>query len=369
MSIGLKQKQLYLLIAIVLVSLTVWTITQDVQDKEEEQTETFDITSKWSIQCKDLLNEGSDAGSGTLAIYDKNNPGVSLESGLSVSSGIFTTGQAYTSGQTVFLKYTDATYFDYGYEITFPSYGQTHDIKPSDTTPIASLSPSTILYVIKMADVPDSGYTDIDILKDGASEWDGSAAKVNGFNITDNNYQRFGIMVTNEDIETSYFDPRGYHDYSQATEDGVTWDVGAFVIVEFDPTGTTTSGVNLDPMGLVRFSASPAGMEQVDFGNNLVLFYPITSLEGGWVYDVIGSTTNPNGVRDGNDIIFEVTFDFSGSIQGDIGTDDIDIEVSFASSGCFSWYEKYNKLSMSTDDPFGEAGAGWTNDLSIGYVV
>lgn len=357
--VGLNQKQMNLVIVIALCGLLGFLIWTQLSVVEEQEKDEFKVTAKWQIYCKDLLDEGSAAASGTLAIYDPANPGQALETGLSISSGSFTTGEPYSSGEQIFLKYTDSTYFDYGMLIDIPMWDTDLTVSTVPTLPHPDY-----IYVIKMAD--DAGTTDFDGLKNGASVWDDSATALSSFNVTaDGNYPKLGIMVTNEDVETAYVDPRGYYDYSQSEESGVTWDLGSYIIIEFQPTGTTTSGVNVNDY--LRFQNQPGALVKKAAGTSMMIFMPITSLDSGIVYDVIGATTNPDGDRDGNAIIFEIPFDFSGAIATAIGADDIDIEFSMSSGCSLSWFDKYENLAFTTDDPIGEMLTAATNDWSIGW--
>lgn len=315
----------------------------------------YSVTAKWNFFFNDLLDEGSAAGSGTLALYDPATPGTALETGLSISSGKFTTVKEYTSGQELFLKYTDSTYFDYGVRVTIPSWNQDYD------TQVTLDFPDSIS-VIKMAD--NAGTTDIDGLKNGAQVWDGSATALSSFNVTaDGDYPILGLMVTNEDIETAYVDPRGYTDLS--VQNVEQQGKASYLVIEFQPTATTTSG--LDVNDYLKFQQWPSGMIKKKMGTSMVVFMPLNNLDEPYVYDV-DDDSNPIGSADGNGIIFELKFDFSGSIAATIGADDIDIEVSFLSSFSMDWFDAKEKLTdIPGDDPLGEIASAWSNDWSIGW--
>ena len=196
--LGLNQKQMNLLIVVALFSLLGFLIWTNLSVVEEQQKADFSVTAKWEIYAKDLLDEGSAAGSGTLAIYDPANPGQAMETGLSISSGKFTTNEPYSSGELIFIKYTDSTYFDYGIVIEIPFWDSELVMSTVPTLPHPDY-----LYVIKMAD--DAGTTDFDGLKNGVSVWDDSGAALSSFNATlDGNTPKLGIMVTNEDVETAW---------------------------------------------------------------------------------------------------------------------------------------------------------------------
>ena len=357
--LGLNQKQMNLLIVVALFSLLGSLRWTNLSVVEEQQKADFSVTAKWEIYAKDLLDEGSAAGSGTLAIYDPANPGQAMETGLSISSGKFTTNEPYSSGELIFIKYTDSTYFDYGIVIEIPFWDSELVMSTVPTLPHPDY-----LYVIKMAD--DAGTTDFDGLKNGVSVWDDSGAALSSFNATlDGNTPKLGIMVTNEDVETAYVDPRGYFDYSQSEESGVTWDLNSYLIIEFQP----ISGVwAFDVNDYLKFQSQPGAVIKKKAGASMFLFYPLTSLDSGIVYDVIGATTNPDGERDGNAIIFEITFDFSGAIASNHVADMIDIEISLTSGASLSWFDKYESLTFTTDDPIGEMLAEPTNDWSIGWT-
>ena len=99
----------------------------------------------------------------------------------------------------------------------------------------------------------------------------------------------------------------------------------------------------------------------------MVIFMPLNDLDEPYVYDV-DDDSNPIGSADGNGIIFELKFDFSGSIAATIGADDIDIEVSFLSSFSMDWFDAKEKLTdIPGDDPLGEIASAWANDWSIGW--
>ncbi|MFW9992024.1 MAG: hypothetical protein ACFFD4_08170 [Candidatus Odinarchaeota archaeon] len=327
-------------------------------DDEGTPVGDLEVTAKWKWQCKDLLNEGGAAASGTLAIYDPAEPGVALESSLSISSGAFTSGNSYTSGRKLFLKYTDTTYFDYGILVDIPYWNTEYDS-------VQTLDHPDIIWVIKMGDVAQgASNTDFDILKDGAAAWDDSSAVTSKFNRTlDGNNPKLGVMLTNEDTDTSFIDPRGYYDYSQDAES--LRDRKSYLIIEFQPTGTTTSGVNANDY--LRFSTVPANMIKRSAGTSMVLFFPMTDMDAGYMKD-LDLDSQVVGGRDGNEIIAEVTFDFSGSIASAIGDDDIDIEVSCSTGFPMDWFESHETLSsVPGDDPFGEMNTAWTNDCSIGW--
>jgi hypothetical protein len=361
MPLGLNQKQMNLLIVVFLagaLGFLIWTQLAIVDEAAEDE---FPVTAKWEIYCKDLLDEGSAAASGTLAIYDPANPGEALETGLSISSGKFTTAEPYTSGETIFIKYTDTTYFDYGMLLEIPFWDS--DLVMST---VPTLPHPDYIYVIKMADtLQGASNTDVDGLKNGAASWDDSATALSAFNRTlDGNYPKLGVMVTNEDVETSYVDYRGYIDLSQPEEEGVTWNLGSYFVLEFTPTSTWAYDVN----DYLRFQTWPSGMVKKKAGANMYLFYPLTSDDAGYIYDVVGATTNPDGDKDGNCIIFEITFDFSGAIASNHVADMIDIEVSMTTGASLSWFDKYESLSFTTDDPLGNMATAYTNDWSIGWT-
>jgi len=318
---------------------------------------TFTVIAKWKIYGYDLLDEGAALSSGTLAIYDPDNPGVPLESGLTLSSGAWTTGKEYTSGTKLFLKYTDSTYFDYGIPVTIPKWTSEYDSQVTLDLPVR-------LEVIKMADVAQgSSNTDIDILKNGAVVWDDNSSATNAFNRTaDGDYPKMGIMVTNEDTETAYVDPRGYFDYAADVEE--QRDRKAYLIIEFAlVSGSAINDVN----DYLRFQTWPSGMIKKKMGTSMVLFYPLNSMDAGYLYD-IDTDSNPIDQKDGNAIIFELTFDFSGAISTALDGDDIDIQVSLDTGFPILWFETHEQLtSVPGDDPLGEMSTAWTNDCSIGW--
>jgi hypothetical protein len=320
---------------------------------------TFIVTQLWKIHCVDLLDEGANAASGTLAIYDPDDPGKPIESGLAISSGYFTTGETYTSLETVFLKYTDATYFDYGVLIEFPKWTQDFDTIVSN-----GLNYPDSLEVIKMADMlQGSSNTDIDGLKDGAPSWDDSAAAEDAFNRTsDGDYPKLGIMVTNEDSETGYIDPRGYYDYSADVSE--QRDRKSYLIIEFAlVSGSAITDVN----DYLVFQTWPSGMVKKKMGTSMAVFYPLNDLDSGTLYD-IDTDSNPVGQKDGNAIVFELTFDFSGPIAGVLDGNDIDIEVSVSCGFPMDWFNNHLRLtSVPGDDALGEINTSWTNDWSIGW--
>lgn len=319
----------------------------------------FVVTQLWKFHCVDLLDEGSNAGSGTLAIYDPDDPGTPIESSLSLTSGYFTTGQTYTSGEVIFLKYTDSAYFDYGVLITIPKWTQDFD-----TIVTSGLNYPDSLEVIKMADMlQGASNTDVDGLKNGASAWDDSSGVVDGFNrTTDGDYPKMGIMVTNEDTETAYVDPRGYYDYSADVAE--QRDRKSYLMVEFAlVSGSAITDVN----DYLVFQTWPSGMTKKKMGTSMVVFYPLNDMDSAILYD-IDTDNNPIGQKDGNAIIFELTFDFSGTIAGALDGDDIDIEISVASGFPMDWFENHLRLtSIPGDDSLGEVNVSWTNDWSIGW--
>jgi len=348
------------LIGIVVVSaiLILTAIALDTAPSDEGVPEgTFVVTAKWNIFGYDLLNEGAALAAGTLAIYDPDNPGIPLESGLTLSSGKYTTAREYTSGQVLFLKYTDTTYFDYGFKIEIPKWKQSYDTQ-------VTLDLPDRLEVIKMADfLQGASNTDVDGLKNGATVWDDSAAVTNSFNrTTDGDYPKLGVMLTNEDTETAVVDPRGYFDYSADVDD--QRDRKSYLIIEFAL--VASSAIN-DVNDYLRFQTWPSGMITKKMGTSMVLFYPLTSSDAGYIYD-IDTDSNPIGQKDGNAIVFEVTFDFAGAISTALDGDDIDIQVSFSCGFPMVWYESHLQLSsVPGDDPLGQMAVAWTNDWSIGW--
>ena len=321
------------------------------------------VTALWKFQCKDILDEGSAAASGSLSIYDPQRPGEAIESYLSISSGIFTTTHTYASGQQLFLKYNASTYFDWGMLVTIPYWN-------TEYTSVQTLDHPDIIWVYKRADMlQGSSNTDIIGQKNGASSWTDASTSLSAFNRTaDGNNPRISILITNEDDDTAYVDPRGYYDYSIGAME--QRDRKSYLIYEFQPTGTTTSGLNVNDF--LKFTTKPSSAIIKHAGTSLFVFFPLTSTDASYIRDVDegGQTV---GEKDGNGVMGELTFDFSGSISTAIGADDIDIEVSFSSGFPMNWFQDSSGQGYETltgvpgDNPLGEMATVWTNDWSIGW--
>lgn len=325
--------------------------SMSVQQAIIQQETGVTASAKWNIYIRDILNEGAAVTSGTISIYDMDNPTEIVET-LTVSSGSVNTTKAYTTGERLFLKYTDTTWLNYGMVVVIPKLDRDYDSVPT-------LDLDDVVYVYKSADLTG---TDVDGLKNGAVVWEEGTDGTNTFNVTTDTDPKLGIMLTNEDDDTAYVDPRGWTDYS--TDVPQLRNRGAWLIINFEPNlgGSAITDAN----DYLRFKSVPSGMQKIKISTSMVLAYPLTTdfLAGARNVDTAG---NPISGLDGQGItIFTIVLDFTGAISGILDGDDIDIEVTLFSSFAMDYLTEYDTFAQAGDDPLGEENAGWTNDWSIG---
>jgi len=345
-----------LVIGGLLIGGAVFLFTQQAIVLEEEAG--VSGTAKWNFYIKDKLNEGAGVTDGDVYIYDMDRPTELVET-IAVSSGVATSTQAYTTGDLLFVKYigdgTPGTHWlDYGMQITIPKLDREYD-----SVPTLDVADEDWIYVYKWADLTG---TDVDGLKNGAVVFEDGTAGVNAFNVTTDTDPKLGVMLTNEDDDTAYVDPRGWIDYS--TDVPELRNRGAWLIINFEPTGTTISGI--DANDYLRFKSIPSGMQKIKMATSLVLAFPLNTEFLAGARDV-NTAGNPVSGLDGQGVtIFTVILDFTGAISTALGSDDIDIEISLVSSYSLDYLDEFDTLSQAGDNPIGEILSAWTNDWSMG---
>jgi len=316
-------------------------------DKPAENYYQVDATITFTVV--DMLSGGSVSGS--LYIYDPNDPGVRLDTA-TIVSGTGSTTQKFHSGRTLGVQFNGTTtYFAYSWEITVPS--------ASDPS-LTAVSYSTPLKVLKKADY--SADTEFDITKDTTPVWDGSAAVKNAFDPQNDEDPEMSVMFNNEDGNTGYGYPTLWKDYSTTTE-GLQ-QRGCYAVIEF---ALNASGTSMSSVGdYLRFLETGGAIEK-EWGTSIILIKRLDSeyLTGFNKDDSEGHTLD--GLS-GKGYFITIQFDFSGAIGNTDWNDEIVIRFSIMSQWGLDYALTHETLSQTGDTPYGWEGGhyGAADRLTIG---